>query len=90
MYRAPDIPATIIFRKNFLNSSQNLARADAYWPTHEGLYNLEGTAAEMTSTKGIAMGGSFCQYACECTGDHQQTYSGPQDWLGFRYIVTLR
>jgi hypothetical protein len=44
----------------------------------------------MTSTEGIAMGGSFRQYACECTSDHQQSYIGPQDWLGFRYTVTLR
>jgi hypothetical protein len=67
-----------------------LVRADAYWPTKEGLYNLEGNAAEMTPTKGIAMGGSFQQYAGDCTGDHQQSYAGPQDWLSFRYIVTLR
>jgi hypothetical protein len=42
----------------------------------------------MTATKGIAMGGSFRHYAFECCRDNQQTYSKPEDWLGFRYIVT--
>jgi len=37
-----------------------------------------------------AMGGSFRQYASECTSDHEQSYSGPQDWVGFRYVVTIR
>jgi formylglycine-generating enzyme required for sulfatase activity len=67
-----------------------LLRVDAFWPSKLGLYNLEGNAAEMTSTEGIAMGGSFRQYAGECTSEHEQSYSGPQDWVGFRYIVTMR
>ncbi len=71
----------------------DLMRVEAYQPTKlglNGLYGLEGNAAEMTSTEGIAMGGSFRQYAGECSSDHQQTYSGPQDWVGFRYVVTLQ
>jgi hypothetical protein len=68
---------------------QSLVRADAYWPTKLRIYNIRGNAAEMTAVKGIAMGGSFRQYAYQCSSDQVQTYSGPQDWLGFRYIVTL-
>jgi hypothetical protein len=70
--------------------AHQLVRVDAFWPSKLRLYNLEGNAAEMTSTKGIAMGGSFRQYASECTSDHEQSYSGPQDWVGFRYVVTIR
>ena len=61
-----------------------------FWPDDNGLYNLQGNAAEMTSTEGIAMGGSFRQYARQTFRDSQQLYDGPQDWLGFRYVVTLK
>jgi hypothetical protein len=65
-----------------------LVRADAYWPTKLGLYCIRGNAAEMTSTEGIAMGGSFRHYAYQSLSMQQQTYTGPQDWLSFRYVVT--
>ena len=68
---------------------QSLIRADSYWPTSLGLYGIQGNAAEMTSTKGVAMGGSFRHYAKQSTNDEIQSYSGPEDWLGFRYIATL-
>lgn len=66
-----------------------LVRVDAFWPSKEGIYGLRGNAAEMTATKGIAMGGSFRHYAYEASPDHQQLYTKPEDWLGFRYIVTM-
>jgi Sulfatase-modifying factor enzyme 1 len=65
-----------------------LLRADAYWPSRLGIYCLQGNAAEMTSIKGIAMGGSFRHYAYQSHSDQHQSYTGPQDWLGFRYVVT--
>lgn len=67
-----------------------LLRVDAFWPNNEGVYGLRGNVAEMTATKGIAMGGSFRHYAYEASPDHQQLYTKPEDWLGFRYIVTLK
>lgn len=78
--------------KKDYNKSQGkyLLRSDSYWPTELGLYNLQGNAAEMTNIEGVAMGGSFRHYAKESFSDRRQYYSSAQDWLGFRYIVTLR
>lgn len=64
-----------------------LSRVDAHWPNKYGLYNIQGNAAEMTSTAGIAMGGSFRHYARQSYKDEQQQYTGPADWLGFRYVI---
>jgi len=74
------------------NKSQgkSLLRVDSYWPSDLGLYNLQGNASEMTSTKGIAIGGSFRHTARESYNDRIQEYTKPEDWLGFRYIVTLK
>lgn len=68
---------------------KTVMRADSYWPSDQGLYNVQGNAAEMTSTEGIAMGGSFRHYARESYNDRRQTYSRPEDWLGFRFVVTF-
>jgi len=50
---------------------------------------LQGNAAEMTSTEGIAMGGSFRHSARETFSDRKQEYNKPENWLGFRYVVTI-
>jgi formylglycine-generating enzyme required for sulfatase activity len=73
-------------------SSQGFAleHVNSYFPTALGLYNLQGNAAEMTDTYGIAMGGSFRQTARESYNDRNQVYKKAEDWLGFRYIVTLK
>jgi hypothetical protein len=44
----------------------------------------------MTNEEGIAMGGSFRHFARESFSDKIQEYSKAEDWLGFRYIVTVR
>lgn len=79
-------------KKNKLAKIQgkSLLRVDSYWPSLLGLYNLQGNASEMTSTKGIAIGGSFRQVARESYNDKIQVYKNPEDWLGFRYIVTKK
>ena len=64
-----------------------LMPADAYFPTALGLYNLQGNAAEMTSTEGKAMGGSYRHYAKDSYNNLIQHYIGGEEWLGFRYIV---
>jgi formylglycine-generating enzyme required for sulfatase activity len=70
--------------------SRSLLRVDAYWPTRLGLYNLQGNAAEMTNVEGMAMGGSFRHYAIQSFSDRRQEYSSAEDWLGFRYVISLR
>ena len=76
--------------KLYMSAGLYLVRVDAYWPSDLGLYNLQGNAAEMTSTEGIAMGGSFSHYAIQSFNDQKQQYSKAENWLGFRYTVTLR
>jgi len=76
--------------KHYNNGGKGLQRVDSHWPTDLGLYCLQGNAAEMTSTYGIAMGGSFKDFARESYNDRQQLYSKPEDWLGFRFVVTLK
>jgi len=76
--------------KQSLSQGKALEHVNSYFPTSLGLYNIEGNAAEMTSTEGIAMGGSYRQAARESYNDKQQKYTKPEDWLGFRYIVTLK
>jgi hypothetical protein len=71
------------------HDGEHLVKADAYFPTYAGIYNLLGNAAEMTHEKGKAMGGSFRHYAKYAYSDYKQVYDGPEDWLGFRYVVTL-
>jgi formylglycine-generating enzyme required for sulfatase activity len=76
--------------KEYKSQGNCLMRADAYWPSLLGLYCLQGNASEMTDTEGIAMGGSFRDYARQSLKDKKQTYSKPEDWLGFRCLVTLK
>lgn len=65
-------------------------RCDSYWPDSFGIYNLQGNVAEMTSTEGIAMGGSFRHYAIESYNDKVQHYDKEADWLGFRCLITVQ
>lgn len=74
--------------KIFKSQGLCLERGDTHWPNKFGLYNIQGNAAEMTSTEGIAMGGSFRHFAWQSHSDQEQHYNEPTDWLGFRYIVT--
>lgn len=62
---------------------------DAFMPNMKGAYGVQGNVAEMTDVKGIAKGGSYKHYAIDSYRDAVQHYDGPQDWLGFRIIVTL-
>ena len=56
----------------------------SYFPDKFGLYNFKGNVAEMTSVKGIAMGGSCTHYASEAFDGRKQEYVGSAAWLGFR------
>lgn len=78
--------------KDISNSlqGQSLLRVDSYRPTRLDLYGIQGNAAEMTASKGVAMGGSFRHYASQSVNSEVQSYSGPEEWLGFRYVVTLQ
>jgi hypothetical protein len=72
------------------SQGQSLLRADSYWPSILGLYNIQGNAAEMTSIEGIAVGGSFRHFASQSYNHQTQTYKKEEDWLGFRCLITLQ
>jgi hypothetical protein len=55
-----------------------------YFPDPFGLYNFKGNVAEMTSVKGVALGGSCIHYASEAFDGNRQSYAGSAPWLGFR------
>jgi len=61
-----------------------------FFPNCFGAMDLQGNAAEMTSDKGIAKGGSYLQTASECLPESIQNYTEPQSWLGFRVRVMVK
>lgn len=61
----------------------------SYNPSNQGLYCLFGNVSEMTSTEGVAKGGSYLHYAFECYPQEEQLYYQPEEWLGFRYFGEL-
>jgi hypothetical protein len=72
------------------SQGQTLLRVDSYGPTRLKLYGIQGNAAEMTASNGVAMGGSFAHYANQSANSETQPYAGPERWLGFRYVVSIR
>lgn len=55
-------------------------------PNKIGIYDLFGNIAEMTSTKGIAKGGSFCNTEEDCSAENNFDYKKASLWLGFRCV----
>lgn len=54
-----------------------------------GLQHVIGNVAEMTSTKGVAKGGSFKTSVRGLALEARQPYRGPENWLGFRCVATV-
>ncbi|MEW6470501.1 MAG: SUMF1/EgtB/PvdO family nonheme iron enzyme [Bacteroidota bacterium] len=59
----------------------------SYFPDRLGLYNMFGNVAEMTQEKGVAMGGSYQDYASACDASKSVSFTGAQPWLGFRCVL---
>jgi len=60
-----------------------------FFPNCFGAMDMQGNAAEMTSEKGIAKGGSYLLPASESEPEAVQNYTEPQPWLGFRLRVLI-
>ena len=65
------------------------ARIHDYHPGSIGVYNILGNVAEMTSSKGIAVGGHYEMYADEILENEKLYFNKPSDKIGFRYMVSL-
>lgn len=76
--------------KDMQQQGVSLVRVDRFKPSQQKLYNMQGNAAEMTSVKGIAKGGSFRHSASASMNDQVQQYSEAEGWLGFRCYITLQ
>ncbi len=61
-----------------------------FFPDMNGLLDLMGNVAEMTSAKGVAKGGSCIHTAAECQPGIENKYDGPKVWLGFRVVADLK
>ncbi|MFN5169071.1 MAG: formylglycine-generating enzyme family protein [Cyclobacteriaceae bacterium] len=61
-----------------------------FFPSNDGLWDVFGNVAEMTSEKGVAMGGSCKDVIADCQPGARNNYDGPAYWLGFRVVAELR
>lgn len=59
----------------------------SYFPDNLGIYNLFGNVWEMTNEKGIAIGGSYNNFAINSDASKTLTYSHPDSWIGFRCVL---
>jgi len=82
--RPPKKAKLPISNKNYGNSLQSLGAYVYHKDKDEHLIDIQGNAAEMTSFKGVAKGGSFYHYAVEADMDSCIKYEKPEAWLGFR------
>ena len=54
-----------------------------------GVHNIKGNVAEMTTTEGKALGGSYADSKDIDWENHIQSYDAPTNWLGFRCVCEL-
>lgn len=65
------------------------AKADTYFPTVYGAYNVLGNVAEMVEEKGIARGGSWFHSPYESQIYSVNTYQKPEPYVGFRIFMEV-
>jgi formylglycine-generating enzyme required for sulfatase activity len=61
-----------------------------FFADYNGLMDLMGNVAEMTDEEGVAIGGSAKHSASSCQPGVKISYEGPQWWLGFRVVASLK
>lgn len=77
-----------IKRNDLLKSNYKVQSVFSEMDEKLGLFNLHDNVAEMTSDKGVAMGGSW---KSKSNGDFNKKseYNGAQAWLGFRCVFEI-
>ncbi|MGW8122436.1 SUMF1/EgtB/PvdO family nonheme iron enzyme [Roseivirga echinicomitans] len=76
-------------RNKLLNSSKKVHYIFANMDKKLGLFGLHDNVAEMTSEKGVAMGGSWNSKSAQADFTKKSEYTAPQAWLGFRCIFEI-
>ena len=61
----------------------------SFWPNEFGIYHLNGNVAEMTSEKGLAMGGSWKDDADHVRNASRSNYEAGSPTVGFRIVVSV-
>ena len=78
------------FKKNTLvNNNLKIEHVFSTQDPKNGMFNLFTSVAEMTSEKGVAMGGSWQLGNEEQKYDRKYNYAVPASWLGFRCIFEI-
>ena len=78
-------------KKDSANENANItAPVHSYFPNTYGIYNTFGNVAEMTSEKGIAMGGHFNEKLEDFEIEKEYSYEKSTYWLGFRCVAEKR
>jgi formylglycine-generating enzyme required for sulfatase activity len=68
----------------------NVVPTNGYNADENGLFNLFGNVAEMTTEQGVCKGGSYKHFAKHCNATNQIHYLNPEPWLGFRWYIEYR
>ena len=76
-------------KNDVLNSSSKVHDVFSTMDKKLGLFGLHDNVAEMTSEKGIAMGGSWNNKSTEADFTKKSKYTTPEAWLGFRCIFEI-
>ncbi len=64
-----------------------VAPVKSYWPSVNGIYNMNGNVAEMVLEKGIAVGGSWRSGGYDVRNESFVNYTEPHPTIGFRPII---
>jgi formylglycine-generating enzyme required for sulfatase activity len=67
----------------------HMVKVQTYVPNKMGLFNTFGNVSEMTSSKSVALGGSWYDLFEDCTFDKTQNCSKPDPGIGFRIVMEI-
>lgn len=73
----------------FDDGGYHTVKVHSYDSNKMGLYNTLGNVSEMTTKRGVALGGSWSNLFEECTFDKTQSYSNPDPGVGFRVVMEI-
>lgn len=64
-----------------------MVATNEFFPDNNGLYNILGNVAEMTSDQNVSYGGNYTQNAATILASPTQKNSEPDTLVGFRVVI---